>query len=276
MANREMVELWNGPTSDAWVLTPERYDAMLGGLGLLALDAAALRPGERVLDIGCGSGDLSRSAAERVRPGGSVLGLDVSAPLVELAAHRAADDLAFLVGDAQVHDLGTARFDVLVSRFGVMFFDDPVAAFTQLRSAMAPGGRLSFVAWQAAPLNEWVLTAIGALVPHVGFPQLPPPGAPGPFAFAEADHVRAVLASAGWTDVEVRAVSQPLLVGGPGSVDDVVAFYEQDAFGRMMLAQASPEAQVAGRAALREAVAERIGADGLEVGAAVWVVTART
>jgi hypothetical protein len=156
-----------------------------------------------------------------------------------------------------------------------MFFDDPVAAFRNLRSAMAPGGRLSFVAWQAAPLNDWVLTAIGALVPHVGFPQLPPPGSPGPFAFAEADHVTALLAGAGWSEVELRAVSQPVLVGGGGSVEDVVAFYEQDAFGRRMLEQAAPQAREAARDALREAVAERTGADGLRLGASVWVVTAR-
>jgi SAM-dependent methyltransferase len=278
MANREMAELWNGPAGDAWVRAPERYDAMLADLGRLALDAAGLREGERVLDVGCGSGQLAFEAAERVGPGGQVVGVDVSAPLVALARRRAADAgldrVRFAEGDVQEHDFTGEAYDSVLSRFGVMFFDDPVAAFANLRAATAPGGRLAFVAWQAAPLNEWVMTAVAALVPHVGVPDLPPPGAPGPFAFGDADHLRSLLVDSGWDDVRIEGVTTTLLVGGARTLDDAIAYYEQDLLGHLMLAKAEPAQRRAALAALREAASSRMSPEGLRLGAAVWLVTA--
>ena len=277
MANTEMVELWNGPGAEAWVQTPERYDAMLEPLGRLALDAADLRPGEAVLDVGCGSGQLSVQAAERVGPAGSVVGADVSAPLVARARQRAADaaNVSFVEADVQVHGFAAEAFDAIISRFGVMFFDDPVAAFSNLRSAAATGGRLAFVAWQAAPLNEWVMTPIGALVPHLGMPELPAPGAPGPFSFGDVDHLRSVLTASGWGDVHVEGIETTVLVGGPGTVDDVMEFYERDAFGRVMLGKATAEQRAAALTDLRSAVAAGMTEDGFRRRAAVWVATAR-
>lgn len=273
MPNREMDELWNGPASRAWVEAPDRYDRMLEGFLPVVLEAAALAPGDRVLDVGCGSGALARAAYDRVAPGGAVTGVDISAPLVELARERS-PGVSFVHGDAQVHDLGSATFDVLVSRFGVMFFDDPVAAFSNLHRAIRPTGRLAFVVWQPGPANPWVMTAIAALVEHVPMPDLPPPGAPGPFAFGDPDRVRSVLREAGWQDVAVEPVETSVLVGGPGDVDQVVAFYEQDAFGQLLLSKADQQQRTAARAALRQVVQERIASDGLRLGAAVWLVTA--
>jgi SAM-dependent methyltransferase len=277
VANREMVELWNGPVSEAWVLMPERYDGMLDPLGRLALDAAALRPGDRVLDVGCGSGQLSLQAADRVAPDGRVLGVDVSAPLVALARRRAAgrEHVRFLECDAQEADVAHDAHDVVVSRFGVMFFDDPVTAFANLRAAVAPGGRLAFVCWQSALRNEWVMTAMSALLPHVGLPELPEAGAPGPFAFDDPEHVRSVVEQAGWCDIAIEGVETTLLVGGPGSLDEAMAFYAQDVFGRRMLAGGDPAQREAALAALRDAAATRMSDEGLRLGTAVWVVTAR-
>ena len=272
MANQEMHELWNGELSGAWVQTPDRYDRMLEDLGRLALDAARLQPGESVLDVGCGSGALSRAAAAVVGPAGSVTGVDISQPLLELARSRGGAQVVH--ADAQVHDFAPDAYDAVISRFGVMFFDDQVAAFANLRTATRPGGRLAFVAWQPGPMNAWVMTAIAALLAHVPLPEVPSPGEPGPFAFGDPDHVRGVLDGAGWRDVAVEGVETTLLVGGPGDVDSAMEFYEQDGFGRLLLSKADPEQRAAALAALRETVAERIGPDGLRLGAAVWLVTA--
>lgn len=274
MPNAEMDELWNGPASRAWVDTPDRYDRTLEGFLPVVLEAAALEPGDRVLDVGCGSGALARAAYDRVSPGGAVTGVDISAPLVSLA-RELSPGVEVVQADAQVHDLGTGAFDVLVSRFGVMFFDDPVAAFANLRRAMRPDGRMAFVAWQSAPSNAWVMTAIGALIEHVPMPELPAPGAPGPFAFADADRVRSLLTDAGWRAVEVEPVETSILVGGPGDVDSVLAFYEQDPIGQMLMSKADEAQRAAAHASLRQVIEERIASDGLRLGAAVWLVTAR-
>lgn len=238
---------------------------------------ADLGTGEAVLDIGCGSGQLSVQAAERVGSAGSVVGADVSGPLIARARLRAGDavNVSFVEADVQVHDFAGHAFDAVVSRFGVMFFDDPVAAFANLRSATTPTGRLAFVAWQAAPLNEWVMTPMAALVPHLGMPELPAPGAPGPFAFADVDHLRSVLTGSGWNDVHIEGVETTVLVGGPGSADDVVEFYQRDPFGRMLMAKAPADKRAAALSDLRDAVAAGMTEQGLPQRAAVWVATAR-
>jgi SAM-dependent methyltransferase len=279
MGNEAMAELWNGAASESWSTRADQYDAMLGALGDRALHAADLKPGDRVLDVGCGAGQLSLQAAEAVGATGSVLGVDIAARLVALAAKRAdARGLAqatFLEADAADQAFGDAVFDVVISRFGVMFFDDPVAAFANLFSATAPGGRLAFVAWQAAPLNEWVTLPMGAVVPHTGAPPLPPPGAPGPFAFGDREHVIGVLREAGWADVAAEDVRTTVSPGGAESAEAAAEFTTGDTFGRLMLDQAGPEARDAAMADLVAAYANRRGPDGIKLDAAVWLVTAR-
>jgi len=225
-SNSDMVRLWNSEASASWSSHPERYDAMLAELGDRLLAAAGLVAGERVLDVGCGAGQLSLQAADRVGATGRVLGVDVAVDLLTVAARRAAgvDQAGFLQADAQEHAFEGSAFDIVLSRFGVMFFADPVAAFANLLAATASGGRLAFLAWQAAPLNEWVTVPLGAVVPHVGFPALPPPGAPGPFAFGDADVVRSLLADAGWADVAVEDVQATVPVGGARTAQEAVDF----------------------------------------------------
>ncbi|CAN5889698.1 methyltransferase domain-containing protein [soil metagenome] len=276
-SNAEMVSLWNSPTTSAWATNPERYDAMGAPLGQLALDAARLQPGERVLDVGCGAGQLSLQAAALVGPNGSVVGVDVATRLVELARARAsqtpAAPVTFVEADAQEHRFD-GPFDAVLSQFGVMFFADPVEAFANLLAATAPGGRLTFVCWQPAPVNEWILTALLAMAAHVDPPEVPPPGAPGPFAFGETDHTRSVLQAAGWADVDVAGVETTVRVGGADTVDGAVTYYVEDTFGRLFLESASPEQRAAAVASLRDALEPHVTRNGVTLGAAVWVVTA--
>jgi SAM-dependent methyltransferase len=277
--NADMVKLWNSDAATTWATRPERYDAMLHDLGRRVLDAAELQEGERVLDVGCGAGQLSVQAAEQVGPSGSVLAIDIARDLLAVTRRRAAEagveNLTALEADAQVHAFTASSYDVVISRFGVMFFADPVQAFANLLAATAPGGRLAFVCWQPAPGNEWATVPLFAVGPHVGFPEPPAAGAPGPFAFGDGDRLRSILTGAGWADVALQDVQTTVPAGDARTADEAVAFITEDTFGKMLLAEAEPAKRDAAIAALRAAYDERTGPDGVRLKAAVWVVTAR-
>jgi SAM-dependent methyltransferase len=252
---------------------------MIGHLGERVITAAGLRPGERVLDVGCGAGQLTTQAAAAVGDSGRVVGADISTELLAVTQRRAdaagLKQVEVLEADAQVHSFPAAAYDAVISRFGVMFFADPVAAFRNLRAATAVGGRLAFVCWQAAPVNEWAVVPLFAVGPHVGFPEPPPAGAPGPFAFADADGLRQILADAGWVDIAIEDVKTTVTPGGARTADEAVAFICEDTFGKMLLANAGSEQRAAAVSALCDAYEERRTADGINLNAAVWIVTAR-
>ena len=158
IANTAQAEHWNsGDAIEHWLRNQDRYDRMLQPFADLILQTAALQPGEQVLDVGCGYGATTLEAARRVAPG-PVLGVDLSGPMLSVAKDRAAGsglaNVAFEHGDVQVYPFGPARFDAVISRFGVMFFEDPVAAFANIRSAVRPGGRLVFACWQPLANND--------------------------------------------------------------------------------------------------------------------------
>ena len=275
MVNAGMVEYWNGRPTDVWVAEAERFDAMLGPFGRRLLTATALQPDERVLDVGCGNGAISLEAARAVGPGGRVTGLDLSAPMLGVARRRAEEqgiDIDFIQGDAQTASFDRP-FDVVVSRFGVMFFDDPEVAFANLARATRPGGRLCFVCWQEMFANEWIAVPAMAIVAHVGIPELPEPGAPGPFALADAQRTRGLLESAGWSEVTVEAHKDEMRMGR--DPEDVVAFMLSDEMGRRLVEGKDPEAVQAGTEAAVEALQPYVGPEGVVLGGAYWLVTAR-
>jgi SAM-dependent methyltransferase len=279
IANTAQAEHWNtGEGVAHWVDNQARYDRINAPFGAMILDAAGLRPGTDVLDIGCGCGSTTLAAARLVAPGQAV-GLDLSGPM--LARARADAEAAglsnaeFRQGDAQVHPLEPARFDAVLSRFGVMFFADPVAAFANIRSATRPAGRLVFVCWQPLAANQWLLVPGAALAEHV-----PPPAGfgstdePGMFAFADPERIRQILVAAGWRDVQITSRQAPILVGGGGSVEDAVDFLRTGSMGRMMLAGADPDTVDRALASVRAALAAHADAEGVHLGAAVWLVQA--
>jgi SAM-dependent methyltransferase len=277
--NAAQVEHWNRVEAGHWVEAQDRYDAMLRPLGRRAIDALALQPGERVLDIGCGCGDTTLEVAERLGPTGHVRGVDLSAPMLDRAAGRARErglaQIAFEQADAQVDPLGPGSYDAAVSRFGVMFFDDPVAAFANITAALRPGGRLAFVCWQEMARNEWMLVPGAAVVAHVPLPDLGPPGAPGEFAFADPSHVRTVLERSGLAEVVIDALDDPVTVAGYGTVDEAVRFLSDGNIGRTLFADAAPEVVAAAIADVRAALAPYETPEGVRLGAAAWLVTAR-
>jgi SAM-dependent methyltransferase len=280
IANTAQAEHWNSGDAIAhWLRNEERYDRMLQPFADLILQRAALQPGEQVLDVGCGFGATTFAAARRVAPG-RVLGVDLSGPMLSVARDRAAGSglasVSFEHGDVQVYPFGPPRFDAVVSRFGVMFFEDPVAAFANIRSAVRPGGRLVFACWQPLAANDWLLVPGAALAEHV------PPGdfgtaaGPGMFAFADQNLVHEILASAGWTGIQITPQKVSLLVGGGGSVDDTAEFLRTATIGRTMLEGADEATTGRALAAVRAALARHADTEGVHLGAGVWLVQART
>lgn len=213
---------WRGRLGALWARHADALDQQLAPTGEAGLAALDPRPGEAMIDLGCGSGATSAGLWQRVAPDGFVLGLDLSADQIELARRRfAADGLAFEVADAGSYPFAPGRFDGLFSRFGCMFFDDPVAAFRSLRAALKPDGRAVLVVWRELGLNPWAALP-GAIGAELFGPEEPsPPGAPGPFAWADPATFEPILREAGFRGIARRAVETSLRLGDPRDPDPI-------------------------------------------------------
>jgi SAM-dependent methyltransferase len=266
--NAAQIELWNGPRGRRWAEQQDHLDRSLAQAHDALLALAAPRPGERSLDIGCGCGTSTIDLARR--SGARTVGVDVSAPMLELARARG-PGVEFVEADAATYDF-EPEFDLVLSRFGVMFFADPVAAFANIRGALAAGGRLVFACFRAMSENAWARVPLDAARDLVQ-PKPSDPNAPGPFAFAGSGRVRDVLDLAGFREIRVERHDCEMHMGP--TVD--VATQRALDFGP--LARLVDEAEVALRARLRDRVAAALGPyarpSGIDVGMAIWLVSAR-
>ena len=272
MSNQDQITAWNGPMADAWVAMQDRLDRQLAPLGRAGTAALALRLGDRAADIGCGAGQTTLEIADAVGPTGRVFGVDVSAPLLARARARTTSPaIEFIEADAQVVGFGVP-LDAIFSRFGVMFFADPVAGFANLARGLRPGGRLAFVCWRGFAENPLLNVPVGAGV-AAGVPQPPAvdPHGPGPFAFADPARVRDVLARAGFTDVAV--VPHDEAVGGNDFEQTVELALRVGPLARQL--REHPEHATAAIAAVRAAIAPFTTASGVVLmPSATWIVTA--
>jgi SAM-dependent methyltransferase len=225
--NSEQIAEWNGALGQRWVALQREIDPIVAPFGDAAMKAAGPQSGERVIDIGCGCGDTSIEIAQIVGGGGAVLGIDVSRPMLEVARSRGALTncawLAFRDGDASEANL-PANTDLLFSRFGVMFFSQPVQAFSHLRKSLRTGGRCVFVCWRAPRDNAWAMTPLSAARTAMGVTPAPAdPHAPGPFAFADDERLRAILSGAGFGAIDVQRFDAALSLGAtPRSAAEAV------------------------------------------------------
>lgn len=275
-ANIEQAEYWS-EMAPTWLDLEDQMQEVLRPPGELAMDRLELLPGQRVLDLGCGSGRTTLELAARVGPGGAVTGVDISAEMLAhgraQAAQLGAGNVEFLHADTQVHDFGQARFDAAYSRFGVMFFTDPVAAFTNVRRALRPEGTLSFVCWQRVLDNEWMLiprTAVaevtGAQAPVAG------PDEPGPFSLADPARVRAVLGAAGFSSVAVTPHADYLVIT-EDRIPEVAATGARGPGGRQALRDVDDETRQRALAAIETAFRARLRDGEVRASRAVLVVT---
>jgi SAM-dependent methyltransferase len=277
VANDEMRRYWNDQAGLEWVALDEEFERALAPAGTELLRRAAAAPGEHVLDVGCGLGSTTLALGQAVGDAGRVMGLDISAPMLGRARQRAevegANNIIWREADAQDAALPAGHFDLIVSRFGVMFFDDPTAAFSNLHRAAKPSGRLQFVCWQPTDRNAWYTLAARTLAPYLELPP-PQPDAPGPFAFGDTEWVSDLLLSAGFVDIAFDEFEMTMIQGGRRGIEGAIRQLVRGSTAAA-LAEAPEEARQAGLEALRAAMALHLH-DG-EVGfpAATWMVAAR-
>lgn len=271
---------WNGDSGERWAANLARLDLMLEDFGSAAIAAAGALPGERILDIGCGSGTTSFTLAQRVGSSGHVLGVDISEQLVDIARAAIPDDapVAFRCADAATAALPQGQFDLLFSRFGVMFFDDPVAAFAHMRGALKPGGRVAFICWRGAQENDWVRLPMAAIRDIVE-PAPADPNAPGPFAFGDRQRLADILAAAGFTAIDIAPFDTTLPYGRganrEAAIDDALDMSFQVGPLSRALAEQSNDIRARAAEAVRAAFTKRPGEKSVLIDGAAWVVTAR-
>jgi SAM-dependent methyltransferase len=274
-SNAAQIEYWNSAAGESWVQFQELLDRQIEPLGTAAMEVLAPRKGERIVDIGCGCGQTSLALAARVGPSGSVVGADVSKPMLEVALRRqaqAAPDapVVFRELDVQTGDLGHGLFDAAFSRFGVMFFSDPVGAFANIRVSLKPGGRLAFACWRPINENPWMHVPLEAALPLMP-PVVPPdPTAPGPFAFADASRVRAILAQAGFSSVTISPFDAR--IGGADVEQTLRQSLKIGPLGRVL--REHPEIADGVADAVRNVLPKYVTPDGVLMPAAVWIVLA--
>jgi SAM-dependent methyltransferase len=278
--NADMIEYWNADTGAAWVRGQEQMDRFLGGFGERAQALLELRGGERVLDVGCGCGETSLALAQAVGERGSVTGIDVSRPMLARAAERSeraglSQRISFRQADAQSAELGESAYDAVYSRFGVMFFAGPLEAFANLARAARRGARLGFVCWQSRHGNAWLSEPARAAAAYLELGARAEDDAPGPFGLASEQRTRALLREAGWRDVELHALRDPVRVGD--TIDGALAMLTTVGAVGAALRREGLDAQTREKAiaAVRGAIAPYAGPGGVFAPAAAWLVAAR-
>ncbi len=274
--NQDQHARWNGIDGEYWTTNQDRLDRTLAPVAGPLLAFAAPLLGSMVIDVGCGCGATTIELARAVGPSGRVVGIDLSARMLALAAERLRmfDNTVCLLGDAAELALHNLRADLIVSRFGVMFFGDPVAAFTNLRVGLAAGGRLRFACWRPITENPWLQIPLHAVYEHPPRLPKPDPEEPGPFAFADTARVTRVLTAAGFTAPSFTPLNLQLDIAAGGTLEDAVNQASAMGPAKRALADQPNEIRAAARESIRRALTPYASAAGVRLTAAVWLVAA--
>lgn len=269
--NADQIEYWNSDSSDKWVRNNERMDRTLRPFSEHVLSVAGPSAGERVLDIGCGCGDTSIRMA---RAGARVTGVDVSRPMLEFARQRPGGEVVeFVEADASVHDFGDGVFDLLFSRFGVMFFSDADAAFANLGRMTRQGGRAAFACWRPLSENQWMLKPVIVAKDFIELPPRPGPEDPGPMAFSNPDRVNRVLKAGGFTDISIEPFDQDMQMGA--TVEDAVVTAMEVGPISGAVKDVAPATVESLKGALAGMLSGHLTDQGVRLPGAIWCITAR-
>ena len=275
IANLEMAAAWDGEEGERWTEYADRYEATGTRIWTVFVDHRPIHDGDHVVDIGCGTGQSTRAAA-RLTPSGEVLGVDLSARMLDRARRRSAEEgltnVRFEQADVQVHPFDAEAFDVAISVFGAMFFGDPVAAFGNIARSLRPGGRLAMLTWREVSRNEWLTALRDALAVGRQLPE-PPPSAPGPFGLADPAHVRHVLGSAGYEDVDLVAVDEPVELGT--DADDAFSFVRTMGIVKGLTHDLDDAEKARAFDQVHDVLKRHETAEGVLLSSSAWLVTAR-
>jgi SAM-dependent methyltransferase len=267
-ANVPVTDADHSPADD-----PVAADRVMAPVADALFAAAGLVPGDAVIDVGCGCGATTLRAADEVAPDGSVYGIDVTEPMLAIAQRRldssGLTNVTLVQGDAQAHAF-PSPFDVAISRFGTMFFYNPVAAFANIGRGLRPGGRVCFATWQPLEANDWLAVPGAALLRWITIPDVSE-GVPGMFAQSDADTITAVLREAGYRDIEVNPI-RVMLPLGPNP-DEAVERLVDTGVGRAVLGAVAERDRPAALTAVRAALGGHADAQGVRLGAAIWIIT---
>jgi SAM-dependent methyltransferase len=275
--NADQIAFWNGPAGQRWTDRQQAQDIMLAPVADILIDRAKAGVGERIVDVGCGCGATTFALAQKVGPAGHVFGIDVSAPMLGRARQIAPKGLPvdFELADATVYPFEPASADLLVSRFGVMFFAAPALSFANMRRALRPAGRMAFACWREPRDNPWLMAPLQAAYKHA--PRLPQPGPddPGPFSFASEQRVAGILGEAGFTAIEMERCDLSLdIATGRGLEAAVETAVEIGPAARALEGQ-PPDVIAAATHSIREVLSPFASGQQVPLAASFWMVTAR-
>jgi SAM-dependent methyltransferase len=274
--NADQIAYWNGPGGQRWANRQHAQDILLRPVLDVLVDRARARSGERIVDVGCGNGSTTLAFAQEVGPAGHVLGIDVSGPMLARAreAAPAHAPVEFVLADATIYPFDRRSFDLVASRFGVMFFAEPALSFANIRRALRPSGRLAFACWREPRDNPWMMTPLQAVYKHV--PKLPPQGPedPGPFAFASEARVQRILGEAGFADTKMERCDLALDVAIGGGLDAAVQSALEIGPASRALEGQAPELRAAAANSVREALVPFVRDQAVSLPGSIWIVTA--
>jgi ubiquinone/menaquinone biosynthesis C-methylase UbiE len=275
--NADQIAYWNGPGGQHWVDRQKMQDIVLAPISEILIERANAKAGERIVDVGCGCGATSVALAQKAGPTGHVLGIDISAAMLARAQQIAPAGLSarFVLADATVYPFEPASFDLVVSRFGVMFFAEPALSFTNLHRALRPSERLAFVCWREPRENPFFMVPLQAVYKHT--PKLPQlgPEDPGPFSFASAQRVHRILSEAGFQDVAMEPCNLSLDIAVGRGLETAVQSTLEIGPAARALADQAPAVISAATDSIREALEPFVRDQAVLLPASIWIVTAK-